>query len=148
MTGGTSRHFTWAGAAGCLAICAVTGVARAQPVQAGDAEIAYFVGRWATGPAERAGMETIVARGATCDAPVEVAPSGPGRIVRSVQRRDGGRTSVAFSVKRFGGNFPWWPEQPGPGIVARRLDDGGFLLAGLVAGRADWDNAIRHRRCP
>lgn len=120
---------------------------RAEPAAADEAELTYFLGRWATEPAERPGFETIIARGADCERPVEIVSTSPGSIVRSVPRRDGSRPMARFSVKRFGRDFPWWPEPTGPGLVARKLDDGGFLLAGLVAGRADWNNAIRHRRC-
>jgi hypothetical protein len=53
---------------------------------------------------------------------------------------------VAFTVKKFGGNFPWWTEGGGS-VVARRISEDSFDLASVgPMGKADWTRALRHTR--
>lgn len=128
---------------------AIAGVATSGEIPSATArEADFFVGRWATGPSPVDGFETLPATPPSCDRPVEIRRIGPDRIERQVRGRDGRPTTSTFTVKRFAGNFPWWPSGGGAAPVARRVDQDVFDLAPTRLGRADWSQAIRHQRCP
>lgn len=110
------------------------------------AEAAFFVGRWATGPADVEGFETIYPKGPDCSKSVEIVAEGGAVIRRIVILRNGARHEATFTVRSFGGNYPWWTDA-GPSPVARRIDDKTFVLAPTRVGKADWRNAIKHTKC-
>ncbi len=107
-------------------------------------EVAFFLGRWATGPAPVEGFETFAAEAPSCERAVEISAAGDGLIARTAH----GGASATFRVMRIAGRFPWWPVDGGPAPVARRAEGETFDLAPTQMGQADWSRAIRHERCP
>jgi len=118
----------------------------AQAPDASPADISFFAGRWATGPADVEGFETIYPKGPDCSKAVEIVKEGGAKIRRIVILRNGVRHEASFTVKRFGVNFPWWTDA-GAAPVARRIDANTFILAATRVGKADWARAIKHTRC-
>jgi hypothetical protein len=118
----------------------------AEVPDASAADVSFFAGRWATGPADREGFETIYPKGPDCSKTVEIVKEGGAKIRRIVILRNGVRHEATFTVKRFGVNFPWWTDA-GPAPVARRIDANTFILAATRVGKADWAGAIKHTRC-
>jgi hypothetical protein len=128
--------------AGLLTVSAL-----AQTRDASEQEARWFTGKWAVGPADVAGFETI-AGGGDCAAAVDIAATGPATIRRSVRLRNGEISASEFTVKSFNGNFPWWSKDGTAGPVAKRTGADSFVLATTRNGRADWVNALKHTRCP
>jgi hypothetical protein len=118
----------------------------AEVPDASAADVSFFAGRWATGPADVEGFETIHPKGPDCSKAVEIVKEDGAKIRRIVILRDGVRHEATFTVKRFGANFPWWTDV-GPAPVARRIDANTFILAATRVGKADWAGAIKHTRC-
>ncbi len=119
-------------------------------VEAASAEdTAWFAGQWATGPADIPGYETMAAA-PDCSRPVTIHVIRDNVIARETRLRNGSLHRAEFSVKRFGQNFPWWPaDSTASAPVARRTGNDVFLLARTGdMGRADWDRALQHTRCP
>lgn len=118
---------------------------QAQPADASAEETAWFAGGWTVAPAPVEGFEDI-----TAEPPgtVRIEHAGGARLVRHSPEKNGRPAmSVAFTVKKLGGNFPWWPPAGGPGAVARRVSADSFDLATVgPMGRADWSRALRHTR--
>lgn len=112
-----------------------------------EQDIRWFAGKWATGPADVPGFETI-AEAPDCKAAVEIAATGPATIRRTVRLRNGELRSNEFTVKSFNGNFPWWSKDGIGGPVAKRTATDSFVLATTRTGKADWPNALKHTRCP
>lgn len=110
--------------------------------------MAFFAGRWATGPAPADRFETLSTRTPDCARAVRIEAGPSNEVVRSVTRGDGTKSTARFRVMQFAGNHPWWPVEGGPGPVARKVDADSFDLAPTQVGRADWARAIRHYRCP
>jgi len=131
-----------------LAVVAIlcAAVARADTPDAAPQDAAWFAGKWAVGPADRPGFETIVG-GGDCARAVEIRMTGPVALQRIVTR-SGKRYVADFTVKSFGGNYPWWPSQDGDAVIAKKVADDTFVLASTRIGKADWDNALKHTRCP
>ncbi|MFN3892864.1 MAG: hypothetical protein ACK4MV_20900 [Beijerinckiaceae bacterium] len=121
--------------------------ARADVRDANEAEVDFFIGRWAVGPADAPGFETITGAPDCARASVVIERAGASGVRRVSTLRDGGRQAVEFDVKSFGGNFPFWVKGGAGGPVARRLDADAFLLASVRDGRADWTGALKHVRC-
>lgn len=116
----------------------------AQAGEASPAETVWFAGEWAVEPAPVEGYDTIVAK-AYPD--VQIEHRGGTRIVRVSTLRNGAKAEVEFDVRSFGGKYPWWSANGGANLVARRVDENTFDLAGVgPMGKADWDNALRHTR--
>lgn len=135
---------------GLLAMAVVAGLSagttRADTPDAAPQDAAWFAGKWAVGPADKPGFETI-AGGGDCSRAVEIKMTGPVTLQRIVTR--GGNRHVAdFTVKSFRGNYPWWPRLGGDAAVAKRIAGDTFVLASTRIGKADWDNALKHTRCP
>lgn len=110
-------------------------------------ESRWFAGKWATGPADVPGFETI-AEPADCKTAVDITTTGPATIRRTVRLRNGELRSNEFTVKSFNGNFPWWSKDGIGGPVAKRMGADSFILATTRNGKADWPNALKHTRCP
>lgn len=130
----------------CLALAAAP--VQAAPAPASPEDIAFFIGRWATGPAPVEGYETLGASAPDCSRAVRIETGPTGGIVRTARLRDGQERAVAFRVMRFANDHPWWPVDGGPGPIARRVGADRFDLAPTAMGRADWARAMRHYRCP
>ncbi len=105
----------------------------------------WFAGKWATGPAD---APEFVVEAADCKAAVEIVPTGPATIRRTVRLRNAQSRSSEFTVKTFNGNFPWWSKDGIGGPVAKRTGTDSFVLAATRNGKADWSNALKHIRCP
>jgi hypothetical protein len=111
-------------------------------------QVRWFAGDWRVGPADVEGLETI-SGGGTCSDAAEIRITGQGKLQRTVRRKNGAKTTVEFEVKYFGGNFPWWPVDGHSAVVARKIDANSFVLASTnPVGRADWNNGLKHTRCP
>ncbi len=121
--------------------------ANAEVPNAAEQDVRWFVGKWAVGPADAPGFETI-AGGADCKAAIDIAATGPATIRRTVRMRNGALRSSEFTVKSFSGNFPWWSRDGLGGPVAKRTGADSFVLASTRNGKADWPNALKHTRCP
>lgn len=144
-----TKHFICLLLAGSMAsgISASVSITQAKEASnASEADVRWFAGRWAVGPADVAGYETITGS-ADCLKAAEIAVIAPGQIRRTVKLRNGEIHAAEFTVKRFGGNFPWWPDGGAAAPVARKSGDDTFLLARTLNGRADWQNALKHTRC-
>jgi hypothetical protein len=128
-----------------ISLC--TGTAVADTPDATPQEAAWFSGKWAVGPADVPGFETI-AGGGDCSRAIEIKTTGPVTLQRIVTRRNGERHTAEFTVKSFRGNYPWWPRQGGDAVIAKRIAADTFVLASTRTGRADWDSALQHTRCP
>ncbi len=116
----------------------------AQPADASTEESRWFAGEWTVTPAPVEGFDDIAS--ATIST-VRIDHLGAARIARR-SPSDSGRPSVTveFTVKKVGGNFPWWPAQ-GPAVVTRKVTEDSFDLATVGSmGRADWSRALRHTR--
>ena len=133
------------GAMACAILLAAD--ARADVRDANEAEVAFFIGRWAVGPADAPGFETITGAPDCARASVDIEHVGASGVRRVSTLRDGRRQAVEFEIKSFGGNFPFWVKGGAGGPVARRLDADAFLLASVRDGRADWAGALKHVRC-
>lgn len=121
--------------------------ARADTPNARDSDVAWFVGVWAVGAADRAGFGTI-AGGPDCNGrTVRIVRAGATSITRISTLKSGERHEATFEVKDFRGSFPWWPVGDIGGPVARKAGADAFLLARTVNGKADWNNALKHIRC-
>jgi hypothetical protein len=131
-----------------LAALALSSGAHAAVTDAADADVAFFAGRWAVGPADAPGFDTIHGGPDCARASVVIERTGGSSLRRISTLRNGARHEVEFDVKSFGGNFPFWMKGGAGGPVARRLDANSFLLATLRDGRADWGGALKHIRCP
>lgn len=118
---------------------------QAQPAEATSEQTAWFAGEWTVAPVPVEGFKDIVSAPPTT---VRIEHTGDARLVRHSPERDvRPAASVAFNVKTFGGNFPWWPVEGGPSVVARRVSDDSFDLASVgPMGKADWSRALRHTR--
>lgn len=118
---------------------------RAQPADVEPEMAAWFVGEWTLTPAPVEGFDDIVT--ATLGV-VTIENPGGAKIVRHTPERKGRpAVSVAFTVKQFGKNFPWWAEDGGANAVARKVDENTFDLAVVgPMGKADWNRALRHTR--
>jgi hypothetical protein len=138
----TIRLIAASGIAGIVSVSAF-----AQVRDATEQEVRWFTGRWAIGPADAPGFETI-AKGADCTVAVAIAAVGPTTIRRTVRLRSGELHATEFTVKSFNGNFPWWSKDAAGGPVAKLTDTDSFVLATTRNGKADWVNAQKHRRCP
>ncbi|HRI83422.1 MAG TPA: hypothetical protein PLF88_13345 [Opitutaceae bacterium] len=130
---------------GATALLGLPLVLRAQPAHASAEDAAWFAGEWGVAPVPVEGFEDIATTPPTT---VRIEHTGDSRLVRHSPERDGRpAASVAFTVKTFGGNFPWWPETGGSGAVARRVSETSFDLASVgPMGKADWSRALRHTR--
>lgn len=117
----------------------------AQPTDAPAEEAAWFAGEWAVTLAPVEGFDDVVANSITT---VRIEHRGGAAVVRHSPERNGrSAASVAFTVKKLGATFPWWPEDGGPAAVARKVSEDSFDLATVGAmGRADWSRALRHTR--
>lgn len=123
-------------------------LAFADVVNAPIRELQWFAGRWATGPADVPGYKTITPGTPDCSKAVSIRIGADGILHRTVTLRNGSVIDAGFNVKKFGGNYPWWPTGDGPGAVAKRIDENTFVLAATgMMGKADWKNAIKHMRC-
>ncbi|WP_312163839.1 hypothetical protein [Phenylobacterium sp.] len=127
---------------------ASAGPAGAQAAPAAEADVAFFVGRWATGPAPVEGYDTIALDAPACERPVEIIAAGQGLIRRLPSASAAPQDGPTFKVMHIAGRFAWWPTDGGGGPVARRAGPDAFDLAPTHVGQADWGRAIRHRRCP
>ena len=116
-------------------------------IQAEDAtelETSWFAGEWAVTLAPVDGYDTIVSR---TYPNVQIEHRGGTRIARTSTLRNGKQVAVEFDVRNFKGNFPWWSANGGANLVARRVDETTFDLAGVgPMGKADWTRAFRHTR--
>ena len=121
--------------------------ALAQAPNATEQEVRWFAGKWAVGPADAPGFETI-AGAADCASAVTIAVTGSATIKRTVRLRNGELHASKFTVKSFNGNFPWWNKDGMGGPVAKRTGADSFVLATTRNGKADWPNALKHTRCP
>ncbi len=132
----------------CVIVTAMSVLdARADTPNAQDSDVAWFVGVWAVGAADRAGFETI-AGGPDCNGrKVRIVRAGAASITRISRLKNGQQHEATFEVKDFRGNFPWWPVGDMGGPVARKAGADAFLLAPTVSGKADWNNALMHIRC-
>lgn len=137
--------------AGLIALSGIAGfpagVARAEVPDAMLQDVRWFVGKWAVGAADMAGFETI-AGAPDCKAAIDIVEIGPASIRRIVRLKSGEVRSNDFTVKSFGGNFPWWSKDGTGGPVAKRIDADSFVLATTRSGKADWANGLKHKRCP
>lgn len=131
-----------------LTLALLAPLATADVPAASAAELAWFEGRWATGPADVPGHDTIAAEAPDCQRAVSIRRSGQDRLERSTTLRDGSTHIAEFEIRKFGGNYPWWPVSGQPGPVAKRTGDNVFVLAPTDMGRAQWDRALQHTRCP
>lgn len=121
--------------------------AKAELPNAAEREVRWFAGKWAVGPADIPGFETIA--GTTdCKTAVDISTTGPATIRRAVRLRNGELRSNEFTVKSFNGNFPWWSKDGIGGPVAKRTGANSFVLAATRNSKADWPNALQHTRCP
>ncbi len=116
-----------------------------QPADATADEVAWFAGEWTVTPAPVEGFDDVVANSITT---VCIEHRGGAAVVRHSPERNGRpAASVAFTVKKLGATFPWWPEGGGPVSVVRKVSEDCFDLATVSAmGRADWSKALRHTR--
>ena len=134
-----------------IALSGVIGLALSPAIaevpDATEQEVRWFVGKWATGPADVPGFETI-AGGADCKAAIDISARGAATIQRTVRLRDGALRTNEFRVKSFKGNFPWWSKDGIGGPVAKRTGEDSFILATTRNGKADWSGALKHTRCP
>jgi hypothetical protein len=119
----------------------------AEAPDAAAQEVRWFVGKWATGPADVPGFETI-AGNPDCKTAVDISATGPATIQRTARLRDGTSHTSEFRVKSFNGNFPWWSKDGIGGPVAKRTGADSFVLATTRNGKADWAGARKHTRCP
>lgn len=127
--------------------CFFASPALAEAPNAGEHEVRWFAGKWAVGPADVPGFETI-AGAADCASAIDIAVTGPATIKRTAMLRNGTLRSHEFTVKSFNGNFPWWNKDGMGGPVAKRTGADSFMLATTRNGKADWPNALKHTRCP
>jgi hypothetical protein len=129
---------------GAAALLGLPVAAPAQPADASADETAWFAGEWTVTPVPVDGFETIAVEPPDT---VRIEHDGGARIVRHTpERRGRPAASVAFTVKKLGGNFPWWSEGGG-GAVARKVSENSFDLARVgPMGKADWTRALRHTR--
>lgn len=130
-----------------LGVACLLGLPSALPAQPADAsadETAWFAGEWTVTPAPVDGFEDIVAEPSGA---VRIEHLGGARLVRHSPERNGrAAVSAAFTVKKFGGNYPWWSEGGGS-VVARKVSENSFDLASVgPMGKADWARALRHTR--
>lgn len=130
-----------------LGVACLLGLPSALPAQPADAsadETAWFAGEWTVAPAPVEGFADIVAEP---QGTVRIEHAGGSRLVRHSSERNGrAAVSVTFTVKKFGGNYPWWSEGGGS-AVARRVSENSFDLASVgPMGKADWARALRHTR--
>lgn len=132
-----------------LLMLAQAGTAKANVQDASPEDTAWFAGQWATGPADIPGYETMAAA-PDCSRAVTIHVIRDNVIARETRLRNGSLHRAEFSVKRFGQNFPWWPtDSTASAPVARRTGNDVFLLARTGdMGRADWERALQHTRCP
>jgi hypothetical protein len=130
-----------------VAIGLCTGAAIADTPDASPQDVAWFAGKWAVGPADVPGFETI-AGGGDCSRVAEIKTTGPLTLQRIVTHRNGERHIAEFTVKSFRGNYPWWPKNGDDGLIARKIAADTFILASTQIGIADWDSALKHTRCP
>ena len=120
------------------------GALRADAKNASEADTQWFAGEWQAGPAPVEGYETIIVAEPT---PVTIRYEGGARIDRTSTLRNGQHVTVAFVVKHFGKNYPWWTVDGSGSLVARKVDENTFDLASVgPMGKADWDHASRHTR--
>ncbi|MCC6414325.1 MAG: hypothetical protein IT582_00225 [Opitutaceae bacterium] len=130
---------------GVVCLLGLPSLLLAQPADASAEETAWFTGEWTLTPAPVEGFDDIAT--ATLGV-VTIENPGGAKIVRHTPERKGRpAVSVAFTVKQFGKNFPWWTEDGGANAVARKVDENTFDLAAVgPMGRADWNRALRHTR--
>jgi len=123
------------------------GHAAAQASPASREDVAFFLGRWATLPAESEDPADGAGGALDCTRSVDITSPGEGLIQRT-STASNPETGAVFRVMSFAGRHPWWPADGGVGPVARRMGEDAFDLAPTRVGQADWSRAIRHRRCP
>jgi hypothetical protein len=112
--------------------------------EATETETIWFAGEWTVAPAPVEGYDTIIAKRYPN---VQIEHRGGTRIARISTLRHGERVTVEFEVRSFGGNYPWWSATGGGNLIARRVNEDTFDLAGVGAmGKADWAHALRHTR--
>lgn len=128
-----------------IGVCVSAAIADTPDASPQDA--AWFAGKWAVGHADVPGFETIVG-GGDCSRTVDIKTTGPATLQRIVTRRNGQRHTVEFTVKKFRGNYPWWPKNGKDALVAKKIKNDTFVLASTRIGKADWDRALKHTRCP
>lgn len=132
-------------AAFALCVLGLSSELIAQPRDASSEETAWFAGDWIVTRAPVEGFEDIVSNPI---ATVRIEHLGEARIVRhSPPRQKNPAVAAEFTVRQFGKNMPWWSATGGANLVARRVDENTFDLAGVgPMGRAEWDRALRHTR--
>ncbi len=130
---------------GAVFLLGLPPLAVAQPADATADEVAWFAGEWTVTPAPVEGFDDVVANPITT---VRIEHRGGAAVVRHSPERNGRpAVSVAFTVKKLGATFPWWPEGGGPVSVVRKVSENCFDLARVGAmGKADWSRALRHTR--
>ena len=109
-----------------------------------ELETTWFAGEWAVSLAPVEGYDTIVSR---TYPNVRIEHRGGTRIARISTLPNNEQVTIEFDVRSFKGNFPWWSASGGGNLVAKRVDETTFDLAGVgPMGKADWAHAFRHTR--
>lgn len=129
---------------GVACLLGLPSVLPAQPVDASADETAWFAGEWTVASVPVEAFEDIVAES---QGTVRIEHLDGARLVRHSPERNGrAAVSATFTVKKIGGNYPWWSESGGS-VVARKVSENSFDLAGVgPMGKADWARALRHTR--
>lgn len=123
-----------------FALLALPAVADVQPASA-----AGFAGPYQIAFPEAEGVIVNVPQ-VSCNDPAVIEAVDEDTIHVRTPGGDMGR----WDVKAFDGRFPWWHEDGAATLVADRLSEDAFLLAGKDASgiRSDWKNAKQWTRCP
>jgi hypothetical protein len=102
----------------------------------------WFAGEWLVGPAPIEGFDTIVTQALN---PASIQYLEGSTIQRKLTLK-GKVYTMAYEVKSFGGNFPWWGANGG-NYVAKKLNETSFILAPVSnMGKAEWDRGWLYAR--
>ncbi|MGA0545724.1 hypothetical protein ACO2Q1_10650 [Brevundimonas sp. VNH65] len=106
---------------------------------------AAFIGRWAVGPAEIEGYDTIIPDPPRCEGRslVVIEAAGPGRIRRISRGRE-----VEMYVRADGQDAIFSLTPNTDGYRVRHIRDGGFQMASAVGDAPDWGRSLQHNPCP
>lgn len=106
---------------------------------------AAFIGRWAVGPAEIEGYDTIIPDPPRCEGRslVVIEAAGTGKI-----RRISRGQAVEMYVRAVGEDAIFSLAPDTAGYRVRRIRNGGFQMASAVGDAPDWGRSLQHNRCP
>jgi hypothetical protein len=107
-------------------------------------ETAWFEGEWEVTPAPEKGYKDVLVESQGI---VRIEHLGGARVARHSPEKNGRpASSVEFTVKKLGENFPWWSDGGGS-VLAKKVSEDVFDLASVgPVGKMSGNRVWRHTR--